>query len=161
MTKSKPTGPVTGTLPLGTPTEQPRLRAREAVEVQLHEVHTAPALAANLHRVFEIWTRQRVYSLDAQLVCQEVIDLASGQKKPRHPLVGSRLVGGQQGDELTFPVPTPGGEAVFQRSDGKGRARLQVTSKVTRVILHVRRVKVSVTQQKDAWSQLAGTGDGR
>jgi hypothetical protein len=161
MSRSRAPTPLSGTLPLGTPHEAPRAVTRATVEVQVHDFHTAPALAANLHRVVEIWTRERVYSLDAQYVCQEVIDLASGQKKPRHLLLGSRLVGGQQGDELTFPVPMPGGEAVFQKLDGKGRARLQITSKVTRVILHVRRVKISVTEQKNAWSQVARTGDGR
>ena len=64
----------------------------------------------------------------------EVIDLETGRSDQQHPLLNSRLVGGQlncdQGSELTFPVPTPGSEAVLQGMDGKGRMRLQVTSRV-------------------------------
>jgi hypothetical protein len=151
-----------GTLPLGTPNEKPAVVTRSPVEIELHEVRTGPALDAHAHRVVEIWTRQRVYSLDSLLVCQEVIDLASGERKTNHPILGSRLVGGQtqsdEGAELVFPLPTPGTEAVFQKLDAKGRMRLQITSRVARVILHVRRVRVDVDERDEAWSSLTTTG---
>jgi hypothetical protein len=154
----------TTTLPLGSRTapasEAGANRERNAIEVQVHQVDTAPALAAHAHRVLEVWTRGRVYTLDAQFVCVEVIELKTGQPSPRHPLLGSRLVGGQvrkaRAEELTLPFPTPGSEAVFQGLDGKGRPRLQVTSRVKRVILHVRRVRVSLAERENAWQKLAG-----
>ena len=152
------------TLPLGTAGEYPVPAPAEPecpVQVQVHQVDTAPALTANSHRVVEIWTQQRVYSFDAQFLCVEVIDLSSGSPEPQHPLLNSRLVGGQlccdEGSELTFPVPTPGSEAVLQAMDGKGRMRLQVTSPVTRVILHVRRVRVGPTQSEAAWRKLTNS----
>jgi hypothetical protein len=154
-----------GTLPLGTPNEKPSVVARSPVEIELHDVRTGPALDAHAHRVVEIWTRQRVYSLDSLLICQEVIDLASGERKANHPILGSRLVGGQtqtdEGAELIFPLPIPGTEAVFQNLDGKGRMRLQITSRVARVTLHVRRVRVDVEQRDAAWTSLTTTGGRR
>ena len=152
------------TRPLGTPQETPVSRARSHLEVQVHKVDTEPALTAIAHRVIEIWTGQRVYSVNAQFVCVEVIDLASGSCDPQHPFLGSRLVGGQvkraELEELVFPVPTPGSEAVFQKEDAKGRTRLQVTSRVKRVILHVRRVRVDLAKSVAAWGKLT-TGAGR
>jgi hypothetical protein len=152
----------TTTLPLGsrlTAPPEPRAPGRNAIEVQVHQVDTAPALAAHAHRVLEIWTRRHIYTLDAQLLCVEVIELKSGQPNLRHPLLGSRLVGGQvrkvRAEELTLPLPTPGSDAVFQTLDGKGRPRLQVTSRVKRVMLHVRRVRVSLAERESAWQELA------
>jgi len=150
------------TLPLGTPTEEPAPTSGHGIDVEMHDVRTGPAWAANAHRVVEVWTRSRVYVLDSLLLCQEVIDLASGEAQPQHPLLGSRLVGGQiqrdEGAELIFPLPIPGSEAVFQKLDGKQRLKLQLTSKVARVTLHVRRVEVDIARRHDAWNELASTG---
>ena len=146
------------TLALGTPQETPVSHGRSPVEVQVHKIDTEPAMTAIAHRVVEIWTSRRVYSVNAQFVCVEVIDLQSGSCDHAHPFLGSRLVGGQlekaEVEELVFPVPTPGSEAVFQKQDAKGRTRLQVTSKVKRVILHVRRVRVDLTKTEAAWGKL-------
>ena len=153
------------TLPLGTPQETPVSRGRVPIEVQVHKVDTEPALTAIAHRVIEIWTARRVYSVNAQFVCVEVIDLASGSCDHQHPFLGSRLVGGQvkrsEVEELVFPVPTPGSEAVFQKLDAKGRTRLQVTSRVKRVILHIRRVRVDLAKSAAAWGRLTTSGVGR
>jgi hypothetical protein len=91
----------------------------------------------------------------------EVIDLASGRSEKKHPFMGARLVGGQirneSGNELTFPLPTPGSEAVFQALDSQNRVRLSITSRVTRVILHVQRVQVGVDQSDNTWNHIAST----
>ena len=128
----------------------------------VHRVDTGPALSANINRVVEVWTKRRIYTLDAQLSCVEVIDLASGQPDPRHPFLRSRLIGGQtnqgRGFELTLPYPTPGSDAVFQGTDGKGRPIIQLTSAVSRVVLHIRLVRVRPTRAQQTWSDLTQSG---
>jgi hypothetical protein len=134
---------------------------RPAIEVEVRKISSASALGKRAPCAYEIWTKNRVYSLDVGLVCVEVIDLASGRSEKKHPFMGARLVGGQirtdAGNELTFPLPTPGSEAVFQALDAQSRVRLSITSRVTRVILHVQRVQVGVDQSDTTWSQIAST----
>lgn len=134
---------------------------RPPVEVEVRKLSNAAATTRRTPSVYEIWTKNRVYALDATLVCTDVIDLASGQSDKRHPFVGGQLVGGQrqvnENNELTFPLPTPGSEAVFQTYDANRRPRLVVTSRVTRVTLTVMVVRVADTQRDDTWSSIAST----
>jgi hypothetical protein len=134
--------------------------SRPPIEVEVRKISTAAA-GRRAPPTYEIWTKNRVYALDAALACIDVIDLASGQSDHRHPFIGGQLVGGQrhvsETTELTFPLPTPGSEAVLQLADSNGRPRLVVTSKVTRVILHVQIVKVADQQRDDAWNKIASS----
>jgi hypothetical protein len=146
------------TPPGGVPAEPAE---RPAIEVEVRKVSSANALGKRSPCTYEIWTKNRVYSLDVALACVEVIDLASGRSEKTHPFIGARLVGGQirtdTGNELTFPLPTPGSEAVFQATDAQNRIRLSITSRVTRVILHVQRVQVGVDQSDSTWDRIAST----
>jgi hypothetical protein len=132
---------------------------RPPVEVEVRKLSAAAAKRAP--PTYEIWTKNRVYALDPTLVCVDVIDLATGQSDKKHGFLGGQLVGGQRrvsdNNELTFPLPTPGSEAVFQTNDAHGRPRLVVTSKVTRVILHVQVVRVAEPQRDDTWGAIAST----
>lgn len=132
---------------------------RPPVEVEVRKM--SPASARRAPPAYEVWTKNRVYALDPTLVCTDVIDLATGQSDKRHSFIGGQMVGGQRrvndNNELTFPLPTPGSEAVFQTRDVHGRPRLVVTSKVTRVILHVQIVRVAETQKDDTWGAIAST----
>ncbi len=134
---------------------------RPPVEVEVRKISSAAMLGKRTQCAYEIWTKNRVYSLDIGLTCIEVIDLASGHCEKKHPFIGARLVGGQAraqaGTELTFPLPTPGSEAVFQAIDAQHRIRLSITSKVTRVILHVQRVQVGVEQRDSTWDKIASS----
>jgi len=136
----------------------PESAPRKEIEVEVRRLSGPAALGPHARRTYEIWTRNRVYSVDSRLECVEVIDLATGQSDPNHAFLGARLVGGQLRDdgsnELTFPLPTPGSEAVFQKQDDQRRIRLSVTSRVTRVILHVHRVKVGSDERDGAWGQI-------
>lgn len=136
----------------------PETAPRQQIEVQVRRLSGPAALGPHARRTYEIWTRNRVYSVDSRLECVEVIDLATGQSDPDHSFLGARLVGGQirHGDhnELTFPLPTPGSEAVFQKTDQQRRIRLSVTSRVERVILHVHRVKVGSDERDGAWGKI-------
>src|SRR5687768_16489047 len=62
-------------------------------------------------RAMEIWTRNRIYGVDWNMSCIEVIDRDKNQNDLKHPLLGARLAGGQareQGTmELTYPCPRP------------------------------------------------------
>jgi hypothetical protein len=145
----------------GPPDGVPELAERPPIEIELRKISGANVLGKRTQCVYEIWTKNRVYSLDVALTCIEVIDLASGQSEKKHPFLGARLVGGQgrtpAGTELTFPLPTPGSEAVFQAIDAQHRIRLSITSKVTRVILHVQRVQVGQEQRDSTWDQIASS----
>ncbi len=136
-------------------------RNRSPVEVELRRAPAASVLAQRL-RAYEIWTKNRVYSLDVNMTCFEVIDLASGKANPKHPFVGMRCVGGQlestRVKQLSIPLPIPGSEAVFQKRDASNRIRLAQTSKVTRVILHVHRVEVAAEGSDRAWGRITSTG---
>ncbi len=133
---------------------------RPALEVEVRKMSLEAA--RRMPRVYEIWTKNRVYSLDATLVCIEVIDLASGAARTTHPFVGARLVGGQlaseRAHEVSFPLPAIGSEAVFQKHDQKSRIRLSVTSAVTRVILHMQRAVVPQEHRDAAWGRITQSG---
>jgi hypothetical protein len=134
---------------------------RPPIEVEVRRVSGANLAAKRTHVAYEIWTKNRVYGLDSSLNCIEVIDLASGRSDSEHAFIGAQLVGGQQrtatGNELTFPLPTPGSEAVFQALDQLKRMRLSITSTVTRVILHVHRVEVGTEQRDRTWDTIASS----
>lgn len=117
-----------------------------------------PAALASVRRAYEIWTKNRVYILDGSLRCIEVVDLATGVSNPHHPFIGARCAGGRDHAqaELSFPLPAPGSEAVFQKKDGgSSRVKLSVTSAVVRVILHASRVKVPKEQADQVWSKIS------
>ncbi len=134
---------------------------RPPVEVEVRRISSTASVTRKVPPAFEIWTKNRVYGLDSSLRCIEVIDLASGRTETQHPFIGAQLVGGQKrvGDsnELSFPLPTPNAEAVFQTTDPAGRPRLSVTSRVTRVLLHVQLVKVAEKQRDDTWDVISSS----
>ncbi|MCC7540882.1 MAG: hypothetical protein IT379_31985 [Deltaproteobacteria bacterium] len=138
-----------------------RRRARTpAVEIDLVHERGAASLIDGPWRALEIWTRHRVYALDSSLTCIDVVDQASRQSDPSHPLIGARLVGGQQRDgeviELSHPFPRPGSEAVFEQSSGK-RVRFSQTSPVTRVVLRLRVLTVAPDYLVPAWEDISGS----
>jgi hypothetical protein len=148
------------TNPISSPRDSAEAPKRPVVEVETRQVS---AQAVQLTRLaYEVWTKNRVYNLDGTMCCYEVIDLASGQSQEQHPFIGARLVGGQrrtgEDSELSFPLPVPGSDAVFQKSDSEKGIRLAVTSAVTRVILHVHRVDVRVPDRDHAWGKITRTG---
>lgn len=108
----------------------------------------------------EIWTQNRVYALDAQLRCIDVIEQRNGKSDRKHPLVGAHLVGGQaiHGDamELSHPYPRAGSEAVFEQGTGS-KARFSHTSPVKRVVLRLRVVTVTPERVVPAWQDITGS----
>lgn len=120
------------------------------------EMHHAGVISADApYRALEIWTQNRVYLVDSTMTCVEVRDRKSDAADPKHSVLGARLVGGQRRYGKTLhvarPFPVPGTEAVFER-DGK-RTPAGVTSKVERVVLHIRVTSV-VMEPQGAWDDV-------
>jgi hypothetical protein len=105
--------------------------------------------------MLEIWTLNRLYLVDANMICTDVIDRRSGARDLQHANLGSRLGGGQRRYGKTLhvsrPFPVPGTEAVFERLDKKRAAG--VTSKVERVVMHIRVTSI-VLDEKGAWDDV-------
>jgi len=109
--------------------------------------------------VLEIWTRNRIYHVDANLTCVAVINRSTGAREEHHTLKGTRLTGGQRRSrstlEIVVPFPVPGTEAVFKHA-GKRSAQYGQTSTVERVILRVRKLVVGATGAEPAWDEITG-----
>lgn len=111
--------------------------------------------------VLEIWTRNRIYHVDANLNCVAVINRSTGAPEEHHTLKGTRLTGGQRRSrtsmaiEIVVPFPVPGTEAVFKHS-GKRGAQYGQTSTVERVILRVRKIVVGSAGAEPAWEEITG-----
>lgn len=152
-------------------TERPS-RAREQLsrgaasdpEVQTHGIARLPA-SGRPRGAYEVWTQNRVYHLDSTLTCIRVADQASGTADTRHPLLGSKLVGGRrttpEGNELCTPLPERGCEAVFQVRDTRDRIRLSSTSIVTRVVLQRYRISIGKRDEAATWGKITSSGHGR
>jgi hypothetical protein len=111
--------------------------------------------------VLEVWTRNRIYHVDANLTCVDVINRSTGAPEAHHTLKGTRLTGGQRRSkstmaiEIVVPFPVPGTEAVFKHP-GKRGAQYGQTSTVERVILKVRKVVVGAAGAEPAWEEITG-----
>lgn len=132
---------------------------RPDVEIDIRTVN-GPTALASIRRVYEIWTKNRVYILDSSMRCIEVIDLATGVANKEHPFIGARCAGGRNHDksELSFPLPAPGSEAVFQKAESSNRVKLSVTSKVVRVMFHASRVRIQQDQADRVWGKISTWG---
>lgn len=109
-------------------------------------------------RLLEIWTKNRIYLLDSQLVCVSVRDRKTGQEDPKHAVLGTRLVGGQRryGKTLhiTRPLPVPGTEAVFEKKTQKSASG--VTSRVERIVVRIQVTSV-VMEKEGAWDDVTNS----
>ena len=119
-----------------------------------HDADGSPAANQNV-RMLEVWTQNRVYIVNQEMICAQVIDRRTGVIDAANSNLGARLAGGQRKYDKTLhisrPFPVPGTEAVFELQ-GK-RHVSAVTSKVVRVVLH-RRVTTVVLDQKGAFDDV-------
>ena len=120
-----------------------------------------PALLGGPWTALEIWTQNRIYSLDSTMVCIQVRDRSTGESNKEHAVVGATLLGGQRRDksgaisQVSHPIPRPGASAVFSRGVGR-RLEVSETSPVTRVALRLRVVDVSAEQPAPEWDEITG-----
>jgi hypothetical protein len=115
------------------------------------------SMGSDPYRALEIWTQNRVYFVDSTLCCVEVVDRKTGMREPKHSVLGARLAGGQRQYGKTMhlarPFPVPGTEAVFERASAGRRVPAGVTSKVEKVVLHIR-VTSFVMETEGAWDDV-------
>lgn len=113
--------------------------------------------------MLEISTQNRIYRLNASLVCVEVADKETKKPAAAHGLLGARLVGGQkrEGEKLTLvhPFPVVGTEAVFEKRT-KDVVSLSTSSTVTRVVLNLRRVEAGAGDRA-SWDQISLANDAK
>ena len=126
--------PPVGAAPSG---PAPEGAAPEIVVVVIDE--EAPESGSTLARAaYELWTRNRVYLLDAALTCLEVTCRDSGLAESGSRCRGTQLVGARRrvGDAVEFwrPLPVPGSVAIFA-SNGRASLDSLTTSAVERVVV--------------------------
>ncbi len=152
--------------PAGRPSEPPSPRAKPrgtpVLEVEVVHEHGPAPSTDRPWRTVEIWTRNRIYTLDSIMQCIEVVDRASRDVVTDHPFLGMRLVGGQHREgeriELSYPFPRPGTEAVFELPGKTKRAgSFSRTSAVTRVVLRLHIVTVSPGYVIPTWEEITGS----
>lgn len=107
-------------------------------------------------RAFEVWTRNRVYGLDPQFECIEVLDRRSGQVEPNNKVIGFKLGGGRLRDDTgvrySYPFPLAGMEGMFARD-----ARQVYTSRIERFVVRIRDLKARNDSRPTSWEDvLAG-----
>lgn len=144
-----------------------RLPARPSPRTPMVEVEVSyergPAPQARPGRSWlEVWTRNSVYIVDSRMQCLEVRATGGGEPTPGHPFVGTRLVGGQwhgeDGVELSYPLPRPGSCAVFEGRRANKR-RFSRTSAVERVVMRLQVVAVTAPHIVPSWEELIGHED--
>lgn len=141
------------------PPDGPPVEARRpAIDVELVVERKTTPYVDRPWAALEIWTQNRIYSVDSSMTCLEVVDKATGKAEQRHPLVGAHLVGGQheEGDtmELSHPFPRVGSEAVFEQRAGQKAARFSHTSEVERVVLRLRVLTVAPDHVISSWQDI-------
>lgn len=114
-------------------------------EVVVERITVAPSTGdtSMQYRMLELWTKGRLYVIDATFTCIEVIDRKTRQTDPNHPFLNARLIGGQRREGSSVdqikPFPIVGTSAVFEKTTRDGQPKTtQVTSTVMRVALHIR-----------------------
>ncbi len=154
-----PAGEAGGDRPSRPPPARPR-GGTPLVEIEVIHEHGPAPHTDKPWRTLEVWTRNRIYTLDPHLCCVEVRDRSSREIVHDHPFLGMRLVGGQhrEGDsiELSYPFPRPGTEAVFEKPQAK-RGQFSRTSAVTRVVLRLHIVTVAPTHVVPTWEEITGS----
>ncbi len=129
------------------------------VEVELVYERGQAGMSTDKWKAVEVWTRNRIYVVDWNMACIEVVDRKSGRPDPGHALLGAILAGGQvqtdEGMEMTFPLPRPNTEAVFEYHDA--RKGYVSTSTVTRVVFRLRVLTVPKANVEPVWAELTSS----
>ena len=154
-------GPSSGAGPTIVGAATDRYSNLPAIEIELvHEVRRPPTVDRPW-AMAEVWTQNRVYHIDTNMVCIEVTEIGTNKPVTDHGLIGARLLGGQHNDAqntyLSHPFPRPGTEAVFEQSR-KNDVMFSHSSTVTRVVLRLRQISIVNGGERFTWDQIAGSG---
>jgi hypothetical protein len=141
---------------MGDPIASPTLTARasgKSIELFVIDEAMLPGAERRPWRAAEIWTKRRVYGLDATFKCVEILDRATGRPET-NDLLGARLGGGRLREKDTvrfsYPLPLPGMEAMFMKGKKHG-----YTSPVERMIVRIRVLHTSSSDTMPTWDQIA------
>jgi hypothetical protein len=128
--------------------------ASGGVEVIVIRDRSSAKKRRGVWRAYEVWTRNRIYGIDATFRCHVVLDRRSGALEDQNPCTGLRLGGGRTkvaaGTRVSYPFPLVGMEAMF--TDGK---RQIYTSRVERFVIRVREMQTK-TDDSPSWEDIAG-----
>lgn len=147
-----PPAPATPSLPSGGP-----------VDIDVRRESGEPGLLDGPWVAVELWTRNRIYGLGANLLCIQVRNRSDGVINAEHASLGARLVGGQRRSdagliiEVSHPFPEIGSAAVFATGLGN-RLRVSETSHVTRVVVRQRVVAIGPNGELPSWDEITGPG---
>jgi hypothetical protein len=133
-----------------------------AIEIELvNEIRRPPAVEKPWAMV-EVWTQNRIYRIDVNMVCIDVVEIGSNASVHDHGLIGARLLGGQHVEEgttfLSHPFPRPGTEAVFEQPRPAGGVMFSHSSTVTRVVMRLRQLSIVTGGAEPTWDQIAMAG---
>lgn len=127
------------------------------VEIEVVHQHGPAPRMEQPAQTLEVWTQNRVYTMDASLHCVLVTDRESDRSDAHHPFIGHKLVGGQHREndtfELSYPFPRPGTEAVFEHPTGS-RGQFSRTSTVHRVVLRLHVITVAPSRLVPTWADI-------
>lgn len=142
--------------------ERDRFGNLPALDVELvHEVRKPPSVDRPW-AMLEVWTQNRIYAVDVNMRCIEVVDIATQKPIVDHGLLGARLLGGQHVEDgntfLSHPFPRPGTEAVFEQSRPSAATMFSHSSTVTRVVLRLRQLTIVNGGEEQSWDQIASAG---
>lgn len=113
----------------------------------------------------QLQTKNRIYDVDWGMRCFAIRDRVTGAANASSHLLGALLTGGQkrgdEGLELTFPVPRPGVSAVFEVGEPP-RLDYVTTSEIERVVLRLRVLSLGGEDAKSdearkTWSRITHT----
>ena len=128
------------------------------VEVELVYEPGRPGMTQREWCALQVWTKNRVYCVDWSMRCFSVADAETGERDTAHRLLGALLTGGQKrgedGLELTVPVPRPGVAAVFEVGE-MPKVEFVTTSEVRRVVLRLRVLSVKEESSEPSWKELS------
>ncbi len=127
------------------------------VEIEVVHRHGASPRVDSPAQTLEVWTQNRIYTMDPSNVCVRVVDRQTERDVTDHPFLGFKLVGGQHRDgesfEISFPFPRPGTEAVFEHPHSRA-GNFSRTSTVMRVVLRLHVVTVRPNVLVPTWSEI-------
>jgi hypothetical protein len=131
------------------------------IEIEYIQETNLANIRSSTATMLEIWTRNRIYHVDAEMRCVAVLSRANMQPEAAHSLIGARLTGGERRSkssaaiEIYYPLPMPGTEAVF-RSEQKRHGQYGHTSTIERVVMRVRKVRVGSMDTSTSWDEITG-----
>jgi hypothetical protein len=151
--------PPRGADPDDTPFEPQSRRMGRAPGIDVE--YTLDRAGSRDRTMVEVWTKNRIYRVDASLKCIAVVVRDTGEPDTETRLIGAHLSGGESRRseedviDLFYPLPVPGCVAVFNDTT-KYRKVMGHTTRVERVVLRVHKTRVRGGEADESWDSVTG-----